>query len=61
MTMTSPAQKITSVRLDPDNREWLEAYARRTKRSLNGAVNFLIQAARDQERLQLDEHDEQDS
>lgn len=54
MTMTSPNQKITTVRLDPENRVWLDAYARRTKRSLNGAVNYLLQQARE-----LDELDQQ--
>jgi hypothetical protein len=53
MTMASPTptpeRKPTVFRLDPDLREWLDSYAERTRRSMNGALNYLLQQAREQD------------
>jgi len=39
---TSEHREPTSVRLDPDVRERLEAFCRDTRRSRNNAINYLL-------------------
>ena len=50
MKASKPAEKIISLRLPPDLREWLEQRAKRQERSLNYTVtNMIKQAKADQE------------
>ncbi len=45
LTMTEPSPpkaQQTTIRFDPEIRSELDRFAARTRRSLNGAVNYLI-------------------
>lgn len=47
--MTTDQPKVTTFRVDADVLARLDAYAARTRRSRNSAVNYLLQVALDQE------------
>ncbi len=47
--MTDEAPKTTTVRIAPELRPALDEFAYRTRRSLTGAVNYLIQRGLDVE------------
>ncbi len=46
---TSDQPKVTTFRVDADVLARLDAYAARTRRSRNSAVNYLLQVALDME------------
>lgn len=49
MPADRPAPKVTTFRVDPDVLDRLDAYAARTRRSRNSAVNYLLVVALDHE------------
>jgi predicted transcriptional regulator len=49
MPADRPATKVTTFRVDPDVLDRLDAYAARTRRSRNSAVNYLLVVALDHE------------
>lgn len=48
MSADAPTPKVTTFRVDPDVLDRLDAYAARTRRSRNSAVNYLLLVALDQ-------------
>ena len=54
MTATPPAPRVTTFRIDPALLDRIDAYASRTRRSRNGAVNYLLEIALNREDAQLD-------
>jgi predicted transcriptional regulator len=49
MTTDQPQPKVTTFRVDADVLARLDAYAARTRRSRNSAVNYLLQVGLDHE------------
>jgi hypothetical protein len=49
MSAAEQQPKVTTFRVDTDVLALLDAYAARTRRSRNSAVNYLLQVALDQE------------
>ncbi len=47
MSEDAPTPKVTTFRVDPDVLDRLDAYAARTRRSRNSAVNYLLLVALD--------------
>lgn len=47
MSADAPTPKVTTFRVDPDVLDRLDAYAARTRRSRNSAVNYLLMVALD--------------
>lgn len=54
MSADTPTPKVTTFRVDPDVLDRLDAYAARTRRSRNSAVNYLLLVALDHEDSRFD-------
>lgn len=52
MNSLAPQPKVTTFRVDPDVLARLDAYAARTRRSRNSAVNYLLHVGLDAEDAQ---------